>query len=299
MSTQTKTTLKSYFETGDKPTQSQFADLIDSMALVTDLAGGASNNEAIPVEGLKVEDIGKLAMLDYDGKIKLYQETPGTAGIKGKWQIKFNSVSSENVHFSYEERNGQYIGASSGNWLGSATTPEEEATAFISYMSNNYSNVLFVTSGLNADEVLLEQKSAKQTEQQPAFNNGNVQVNTMQNPEAGIPKAPKRICVGVIKNVDETNHTAVFEDIITLPVLTVPDVTAILSDAESINGEEHAFTLAKLIAVPTNGGIVRAVTEEEMQNEDFTFNSLQNALYFFIKPHAESGRYYFLKRGLG
>lgn len=30
MSIQTKTTLKSYFETGDKPTQAQFADLIDS-----------------------------------------------------------------------------------------------------------------------------------------------------------------------------------------------------------------------------------------------------------------------------
>ena len=30
MSVQTKTTLKSYFNTGDKPTEAQFADLIDS-----------------------------------------------------------------------------------------------------------------------------------------------------------------------------------------------------------------------------------------------------------------------------
>lgn len=36
MSTQTRATLKSYFETGDKPTQQQFADLIDSMALTTE-----------------------------------------------------------------------------------------------------------------------------------------------------------------------------------------------------------------------------------------------------------------------
>lgn len=32
MAQQTKTTLKSYFETGDKPTQQQFADLIDSLS---------------------------------------------------------------------------------------------------------------------------------------------------------------------------------------------------------------------------------------------------------------------------
>lgn len=32
MAQQTKTTLKSYFETGDKPTEQQFADLIDSLS---------------------------------------------------------------------------------------------------------------------------------------------------------------------------------------------------------------------------------------------------------------------------
>ena len=32
MAQQNKTTLKSYFETGDKPTQQQFADLIDSLS---------------------------------------------------------------------------------------------------------------------------------------------------------------------------------------------------------------------------------------------------------------------------
>ncbi len=41
MATQNRTTLKSYFETGDKPTQSQFADLIDSMALVDEVQGGS------------------------------------------------------------------------------------------------------------------------------------------------------------------------------------------------------------------------------------------------------------------
>ena len=36
MASQTKDILKSYFETGDKPTQQQFADLIDSMFNKTD-----------------------------------------------------------------------------------------------------------------------------------------------------------------------------------------------------------------------------------------------------------------------
>ncbi len=43
MSVQTKQTLKTYFETGDKPTQQQFADLIDSMALE-----GQGGNGSLP-----------------------------------------------------------------------------------------------------------------------------------------------------------------------------------------------------------------------------------------------------------
>jgi hypothetical protein len=40
MATQNRATLKSYFNTGDKPTESQFADLIDSMALTTEVVEG-------------------------------------------------------------------------------------------------------------------------------------------------------------------------------------------------------------------------------------------------------------------
>jgi len=36
MAEQTRTTLKTYFETGDTPTESQFADLIDSVSNITD-----------------------------------------------------------------------------------------------------------------------------------------------------------------------------------------------------------------------------------------------------------------------
>lgn len=44
MTAQNRATLKSYFETGDKPTQSQFADLIDSFFLVS---GDAFDNVTI------------------------------------------------------------------------------------------------------------------------------------------------------------------------------------------------------------------------------------------------------------
>ncbi len=40
MATQNRATLKSYFNTGDKPTESQFADLIDSLALATEVQAG-------------------------------------------------------------------------------------------------------------------------------------------------------------------------------------------------------------------------------------------------------------------
>jgi len=35
-----KATLKTYFETGDKPTEAQFVDVFDSLAHVTDIGGG-------------------------------------------------------------------------------------------------------------------------------------------------------------------------------------------------------------------------------------------------------------------
>jgi len=40
MATQSRATLKNYFNTGDKPTEAQFTDLIDSMALTTEVLEG-------------------------------------------------------------------------------------------------------------------------------------------------------------------------------------------------------------------------------------------------------------------
>lgn len=53
MAQQNKTTLKSYFETGDKPTQQQFADLIDS------LSGTLKNTNGILI---KTDDAGLVSV---------------------------------------------------------------------------------------------------------------------------------------------------------------------------------------------------------------------------------------------
>ena len=43
MAEQSKETLKSYFQTGDKPTEANFSDLIDTMAKSSDLTSALSD----------------------------------------------------------------------------------------------------------------------------------------------------------------------------------------------------------------------------------------------------------------
>jgi hypothetical protein len=51
MSEQTRSTLKSYFETGDNPTESNFSDLIDSFPLVSETVTQAEYVEAGSLSG--------------------------------------------------------------------------------------------------------------------------------------------------------------------------------------------------------------------------------------------------------
>jgi len=261
MSTQTKTTLKTYFETGDKPTQSQFADLIDSMALVTDLTNGIPLNEPIPVDAsITVSDIGKLAMLDYDGNIKLYQETGGE-GVKMKLKLTFTTLSTPDVVFQLVTTNGQ-IDTTTNAWISGVTTVEEEAVAFMNYINSNHSDVLVITAGASANELIAEQATVAEITSGTELS--NITSEMLVAPQVASPSVPKRVCIGVIKNVDEQNHTALFEDIIVLQKTIAPSVAEVLVAAQSRNGAEHAMELAKLIAVPTNGGLVRAITTSEM-----------------------------------
>ena len=263
------------------------------------MQGGAISGTAIPVDAsITAQDTGKLAMLDYDGNIKLYAETPAVTGTKGKWLIQFNQLSAPEVNFNYSLRNSGGIWATANNWLGTATMADEEAANFLAYINNSYGYMLTASAGAYTNEVQLEQVQAKELNQLPSFNSGTISVSTLQNPQPDIPAMPKRVCVGILKNVDESAHTAVLEDVVVLQAESAPDIVQSLSQAATKTGTEHAFTLAQLIAVPTAGGKVRAITQNEMQNEMFAFSCAQNALYFFIKPHTESNKYYCLKRGL-
>lgn len=51
MSVVTKTILKSYFNTGDKPTETQFGNLIDSLLHVDDAGGGSGSSVIIDSSG--------------------------------------------------------------------------------------------------------------------------------------------------------------------------------------------------------------------------------------------------------
>lgn len=63
MAIKSKEILKSYFETGDKPTESQFRDLIDSLAHVSNTSSVNSNVIRFPKDNtITEESIGRLAM---------------------------------------------------------------------------------------------------------------------------------------------------------------------------------------------------------------------------------------------
>ncbi|MDB5226202.1 MAG: hypothetical protein JWN78_395 [Bacteroidota bacterium] len=297
MAIQTRSILKSYFETGDKPTQQQFANLIDSMAMVTDAPGTGS--ESIPVAtSMTAADVGKLAMLDYDGIIKVYHKTPAIIGIKGKWKIKFLSLSQPYASFAFADDNGK-INVLADAWNSGAATPEDEAAAFLAYINSAYSPVLTATAGINPDEVLIEQVSTKLMDQVPITNTSAFIIHTETEPSAGISSSARRICVGVIKSVNETEHTAVFDDIIVLPIVNAPDVLSVLGNLENAYMILMLYYLMQLVAIPTDDGKVRAITTDEIDSGSFALNSVYNLLYIYIKPHADPGKYYFLKRGFG
>lgn len=297
MAIQTRSILKSYFETGDKPTQQQFTNLIDSMALVTEAAG--IGFEPIPVAtSMTAADVGKLAMLDHDGIIKVYQKTPAVTGIKGKWQVKFLSVSQPYSSFIYADASGK-MNILADTWNSGAATPDDEAAAFLGYINTTFNTILTATAGTNPDEVLIEQVTANLIDQVPLTNTSAFVITTATEPRPGISSNAKRICMGVIKSVNETDHTAIFEDVIVLPIVNAPDVLSVLGNLESTYMPVMLYYLIQLVAIPTDDGKVRAITIPEIESGTFGLNSLYNLLYIYIKPHADPDKYYFLKRGFG
>ena len=297
MAIQSKTVLKTYFQAGDKPTQQQFSHLIDSLAHVSDVN---PFQEPVPVHtSVTIADVGKLAMLDYDGQIKVYQESPSFVGTKGKWKLTFNALSLEYTLFKYiDAKNTMNFGAY--NWLNGAATTSEEALNFKNFILSSHADKLTATMGATDNEVLLEQVTAFAVDNEPYFDYSSIEVTEIIAPIPNVSQASKRICVGIIKSVNETAHTALFDDILVMQAESAPDIAAILSGLEDAIFTQHLFQLVRLVGVPASGGKLKPINENVINDDpSWIFNNLHNLMYFFIKPHATSGKYYILKRGLG
>jgi hypothetical protein len=303
MAIQNKTQLKSYFTAGSRPTQAQFAHLIDSMALVTDLPGGASAQQPIPVDPeITLSDIGKLAMLDYDGEIRIYQESPAQEGIEGQWRVVFTGLSASYHPFTYADIKRE-IDVQASAWLGAAATPAEEAANFISYINSQWGDMLEATdsSSDGVVAVTLTQVERLFVNDAPTFGNGGISVSTTVSPIPAVPAAPKRLCIGIIQHVDPINHLAYFDNVYVVHAETAPDIPEVLAQAENNHVLYHLLVLLQLVALPASNGRVRRfeMVEDIFQDPTYIFTSLQNAMYMFLKPHHVTGRYYVMRRLLG
>lgn len=86
MAQQTKTTLKSYFETGDKPTQQQFADLIDSLS------------------GTLKDTNGIMSTIDASGLVSLFIKNARTTTGLYFWvgtQAQYDAITSKDTQCIY------------------------------------------------------------------------------------------------------------------------------------------------------------------------------------------------------
>lgn len=86
MAQQTKTTLKSYFETGDKPTEQQFADLIDSLS------------------GTLKDTNGIMSTTDNSGLVSIFIKNARTTSGLYFWagtQAEYNNISTKDPQCIY------------------------------------------------------------------------------------------------------------------------------------------------------------------------------------------------------
>lgn len=303
MAIKNKSTLKTYFQTGRRPTQQDFTDLIDSLAHLTD-SSYAPYIEPIPIHtSVTTADVGKLAMLDYDGSIKVYQEDAERPGILGQWKLTFLSLSESWTKFYYIDL-GRDVETQSSSWFNSATTPEEEATNFMNHINNNYEDALSATSGVNANEVILTQANPffMEDENDIFFSGTNITTEEIQEPIAHIPRIPKRLCLGLIKHVDTVNNLGYFDNIYVVEADNAPDIVSVLSELEVQHFQFQLLAMLKLLAMPASNGKVRGFDFDsifDLGDPSYAISAVHNAMYIFIKPHIVSGKYYVMRRLLG
>lgn len=304
MAIKNKSTLKTYFQAGKRPTQQNFSDLIDSFAHLTDTSSYASYIEPIPIDpSITTADIGKLAMLDYDGNVKIYQEDAERSGTLGQWKLTFLSLSESWIKFYYNDL-GREVDIFSPSWTNSATTPEEEATNFMNHINYNHDYALSAASGANANEVILTQANPffMEDENDIVFSGTNITIEELQEPIAYLPLRPKRLCLGLIKHVDVVNNLGYFDNIYVVEAENAPDILSVLGELEVQHFQFQLLALLKLVAMPASNGKVRGFDFDsifDFGDPSYAISAVHNAMYIFLKPHNTPGKYYIMKRLLG
>src|SRR6185369_5017169 len=107
MTAQTKTVIKSYFETGDKPTQAQFADMIDSYVdnnlIDVFLIGGQSNAQGFSITATTSPSVPSSSVLQYyNSTISTANDPVGNANGGSAWPsfgVVYNAATGRKICF--------------------------------------------------------------------------------------------------------------------------------------------------------------------------------------------------------
>lgn len=132
MTVVSKTTLKTYFETGDKPTQSQFEDLIDSLAGL-DTSSLASTTQAGPVRiatSAEVVEASAVNLAISPGTLNAREATTAQRGlIEIATTAEVNTGTSEVLALTTSNINGRIATTARAGLIEIATTAETQAGA--------------------------------------------------------------------------------------------------------------------------------------------------------------------------
>lgn len=114
--------LKSKFETGDKPSQQDFIDLIDTL----NKSQTKLFIEKPIASSINTESLYRLCRLDDDGKIVVWQPLPNEPGSGGVWEINFNDLTEKSIPYKSSVILNQYL-----------NTPEDGDTFTLSYTATS------------------------------------------------------------------------------------------------------------------------------------------------------------------
>lgn len=262
MAIQNKTTLKSYFETGDVPTEQQFADLIDSMEISTDVWISCANT-------ITNTDKNKAVTIGIDGKLVLYSRSAAVPEQKGKWELTLSQITQpadqgDTTRFVYDS-DDEYQQFDNDRWKdkdssNQPTDADAELQLIASYINNSYSNILTASvsnSVLTITEV--EAHAATLSIQQDPIN--AISITEIDESILELPERSDKPFIGLIKEVDETNHkcTLFKNGIVEAIAATNIDISSVLPDMANLQSFEDYMYWLSYAVIPVDGGKVRLI----------------------------------------